>query len=225
MLEIYRSFLQQHVLTSNVSSAQQETLYRAIHPHAVAPSEHLFQQGDPAQRFFLLVSGQVKLYRVSQEGQEKVVEIVQPGGSFAEAVMFMQQKIFPVNAQATKTSEVLSVNTNVYRQLLTDNPAMSFHLLADLSMRLHSRLNEIETLTLQNATYRVIRYFISQIPADTHGAFELHLPASKRLIASHLAIQPETFSRILTKLRDEGIIRVNGRKLCITDKDLLFKYT
>ncbi len=223
MLEHYQNFLNHHPLISAFDESQKETLLRAIHPHAVANGEHLFHQGDPAERFFLLVSGAIKLYRVSQEGNEKVVEIIQPGASFAEAIMFMEQPRFPVNAQAIKPSEVLCVNNEIYRRLLSTNPKTCFRLLADLSMRLHKRLNEIETLTLQNATYRVIRYFLTN-KTESNGETVVQLPASKRLVAAHLAIQPETFSRILGKLRDEGYIEVHARSIKLLDVEGLTLY-
>lgn len=223
MLEYYQSFLEHHPLTSAFEAPEREILYRAIHPHAVANGEHLFHQGEPAERFFLLVSGAIKLYRVSQEGNEKVVEIIQPGASFAEAIMFMEQPVFPVNAQAIKPSEVLCINNEAYRRLLQNNPKTCFRLLADLSMRLHKRLNEIETLTLQNATYRVIRYFLANMTEENDKTV-VHLPASKRLVAAHLAIQPETFSRILGKLRDEGYIDVHARTITLLNVKGLSSY-
>ena len=90
-------------------------------------------------------------------------------------------------------------------------------------MRLHKRLNEIETLTLQNATYRVIRYFLTN-KTESNGETVVQLPASKRLVAAHLAIQPETFSRILGKLRDEGYIEVHARSIKLLDVEGLTLY-
>ncbi len=224
MLDYYRSFLESHPLTSAFEGEQRDRLLKAIHPHSVAVQDHIFQQEDRADCFYLVVSGLVKLYRVSQEGQEKVIEIVQPGMSFAEAVMFMERPVFPVNAQAIKPTEVLAVSSPVYRELLQENPQSAFRLMGDLSIRLHKRLNEIETLTLQNATYRVIRYFLANLPKEADDGCSIQLPASKRLIASHLAIQPETFSRILAKLKDEGIIEVAAREIRINSLDALYDY-
>ncbi len=223
MLPIYSDFIKNHVLISALDEPLKDELMKGVHLHTIAHMDHLFQFGDKAERFFLLFSGQMKLYRVSIEGQEKVLEIIQPGGSFAEAVMFLENRIFPVSAQTLKPSEVISINTQLFRSLLARSPNSCFRMMGDLSMRIHRRLNEIETLTLQNATYRVIRYLMMLLPVDQNNQ-SVKLPASKRLIASQLAIQPETFSRILHKLKEEKIIHVSGREIEALDYNLLVHY-
>ncbi len=225
MLPKNKSFLENHILTSSLTEEQFEQLGKGIHIHTLVTSEHLFHFGDPSVCFYLLVSGQIKLYRTSVEGHEKVVEIIQPGDSFAEAVMFMDKPKFPVSAQALKPSEIIAINMQQYRNLLSENMQTCFRLMADLSMRLHHRLDEIDTLTLQNATFRVIHFLLSKMPADATTNFIVQLPASKRLIASQLAIQPETFSRILNKLKEKNILEVNGRDIQVFDKQRLLEYS
>ncbi len=224
MLPHYVDFLKNHILTSSFDQGQLQELIKSTHIHALSVADHLFHFGDKSVCFYLLISGQVKLYRTSIEGHEKVVEIIQPGDSFAEAVMFMDKNKYPVNAQALKPSEVIAINMHQYRQLLSKNQQSCFNLMADLSMRIHRRLNEIDTLTLQNATFRVIHFLLSQMPINTTESFIVELSASKRLIASQLAIQPETFSRILNKLKQQNIIQVTGREILINDKHQLLNY-
>ncbi len=224
MLPHYIDFLKNHLLTSSFDEEQLREIIKSTHIHALSASEHLFHFGDKSVCFYLLISGQIKLYRTSIEGQEKVVEIIQPGDSFAEAIMFMDKNKYPVNAQALKPSEVIAISMSQYRQLLSKSPKSCFNLMADLSMRIHRRLNEIDTLTLQNATFRVIHFLIGKMPADSPDYYQIQLPASKRLIASQLAIQPETFSRILHKLKDQKVIEVNGRNIQVLSKQMLLDY-
>ncbi len=225
MHPFHLQFLKSHLLISSFSDEQFQHLIKGIHLHALKSSDHLFQYGDEAVCFYILVSGRMKLYRTSIEGQEKVVDIIQPGDSFAEAIMFMQKSNYPVYAQALKPSEVIAINMKRYRKLLGDSQETCFHLMADLSMRIHRRLNEIDTLTLQNATFRVIHFLMANMPLDENEHFIISLPASKRLIASQLAIQPETFSRILNKLKQQSVIEVNGRDIHVLDRQLLIHYS
>ncbi|HFB66350.1 MAG TPA: Crp/Fnr family transcriptional regulator [Aeromonadales bacterium] len=225
MHPFHLQFLKSHLLVSSFTDDQFQDLVKSVHLHALKSSEHLFQHGDEAVCFYILVSGRMKLYRTSIEGQEKVVDIIQPGDSFAEAIMFMQKSKYPVYAQALKPSEVIAINMKKYRELLSHSLDTCFHLMADLSMRIHRRLNEIDTLTLQNATFRVIHFLMAKIPSDDEKSFTIALPASKRLIASQLAIQPETFSRILNKLKQQGIIEVNGRDILVKDRQMLIDYS
>ena len=88
-------------------------------------------------------------------------------------------------------------------------------------MRLHQRINEIETLSLKNATHRVVRYLMTQQARMPKGDNGFELPMAKQLIAGHLSIQPETFSRIMRRLIDESVISQEGRKITILDSQRL----
>jgi CRP-like cAMP-binding protein len=185
------------------------------------PGDLLFRHGDPADRFFYLRDGLVKLYRLSSEGDEKIIEIMQPGSTFAEAVMFMgTQSRYPVNAEAISESRVVAFEQKAFVGLLRESSDACFGLLGSMSRRLHMFVNQIESLTLQNATYRLVAYLLEQLPRDGRQS-EVQLKTPKGVIASRLAIQPETLSRILAKLRKGGLIEVEGNHIVVLDVQAL----
>jgi CRP-like cAMP-binding protein len=178
----------------------------------------LMHQGDPAKRFFLLVSGQIKLYRLTGEGQENLVEIIHPGQTFAEALLFSQARLYPVSATALKDSVLVSIEGSHYRNALEDQPKVCLAILASMSVHLHLRLRDIDTLTMASASRRVIN-FLFQERNPVSGLIVLQV--SKRLVASKLGIQPETFSRILHRLVDSGLIAMERRNISIlAEEDL-----
>lgn len=120
----------------------------------------LMHQGDPAERFFLLISGQVKLHRVTGEGQEHLVEVIRPGQTFAEALLFSQAKAYPVSATALKDSVLVTIEGHHYRKALEDQPQICLAILGTMSIHLHQRLKDIDTLSLANASRRVINFLI-----------------------------------------------------------------
>ena len=181
----------------------------------------LFHQGDSAERFYLVLEGQMKLIRTLPEGQEKLVEVIQAGQSFAEALLFSGARCYPVTASALRASNLVSIDGVHYRHLLEEQPKICLDLLASFSIRLHQRLNEIDTLTLANASRRVVRY-LGQAPQNANGDIQFNV--SKRLIASQLGIQPETFSRILHRLVDAGLIAMQQRTIQILDRPSLASY-
>lgn len=185
----------------------------------------LFEAGQPADRFYLVRQGQVKLFSLSMEGDEKVMEILNPGNTFAEAIMFMQARRYPVSAQALVDSELYSFDMKGFRQILEESHQTCYRLMAGMSRRLHARINEISNLTLHNATYRLVVFLLEQLPEDAIELAEIHLSTPKSVIASRLAIQPETFSRILTRLSASGLIEVKGNDISLLDvqglRDLL----
>jgi len=180
--------------------------------------EYLFEQGRPAKEFFLLRSGQIKLTRVSAEGDEKVFDIVNPGQTFAEAVMFLGGDIgYPVNGSAVAASQVYCFDGSVFLDVLGGSVDTCFRLMARMSQRLHWQVNEIDRLTLHNATYRLVTYLLEQLPRDSLGRPQVQLMTPKNVIASRLSIQPETFSRILGRLEQKGLIEVRDHFITLCD--------
>jgi CRP-like cAMP-binding protein len=181
----------------------------------------LMHQGDPAKRFFLLVSGQIKLHRVTGEGQENLVEVIHAGQTFAEALLFSQARLYPVSATALKDSVLVSIEGTHYRNALEDQPKICLAILASMSIHLHQRLKDIDPLTLASASRRVIN-FLFQERDPLNG--EIVLQVSKRLVASKLGIQPETFSRILHRLVECDLIAMERRNIRILAEEELAAY-
>ena len=180
-------------------------------------NEILFSQGDHAEHFYILRTGSVRLYLLAPDGSEKTINILQPGNSFAEAVMFMESHSYPVNCQFLEDGEVFSFHNKTYLSVLKNSPEISFWIMADLSRQLQDRVSEIGDLCLNSATNRLINYLLSFVPENEEGEIEFHLPTQKSVIASRLSIQRETFSRILGKLKKLGMIEVQGNDIRILD--------
>ncbi len=181
-------------------------------------NETLFQHGQPADDFYLVLSGQVKLFRLSEDGVEKVIEIITPGRLFAEAVMFMNRQVYPVNAEAVSATEVLAISSKVFSRLLRESVDTCFRLMGVMSQRLHRHLNEIDSLTLHNATYRLVSYLLNEV-SHSQQQDGLTLNTPKHVIASRLSIQPETLSRILSRLSKQSLIQVRGSHIEVLDRD------
>lgn len=205
--------LRQAYLFADADDTQLAHLCQGMLLIPIHHGDPLFHHGQPANRFFFVRSGQVKLFRVSPDGHEKIIEIIRPGQTFAEAVMFIgTQGRYPVSAEAISDGEVFAFEQKTFLQVLRDSHEIGFGMLAAMSRRLHMLVNQIESLTLQNATYRLVMYLLDETPRNAQ-ATDVELTTPKSAIASRLAIQPETFSRILGKLRDQGLIEVNGNHI------------
>ncbi len=206
-----RQLILQHPLFHHLDPAAQERLLTATQENTHDSETLLIRQGQEADRFFLVLKGRVKLFRISADGQEKVVEIIHAGQTFAEAVMFMQKSVYPVCAETLEPVHIISFPNRLMLQLLQENPQSCLHLLGHMSVRLHQRLGELETLTLQNATQRFALYLIQRLENRAAESADIDLQLPKRLIAARLSMQPETLSRLMSRLRTAGLIEVNGR--------------
>ena len=184
--------------------------------YRVRKNEVLFQKGDLAEGLHVLVMGQVKLAIASAQGTEKVVHMCGPGGTFGEAVLFLDRP-YPVTAQATVESVVLLVAKRTLLDAMDASPMLARKMLASLSLRLHELLDDMESCTLRTSAQRVVCYLIQWIGGQAEGAADIHLDANKQTIASQLNLAPETLSRVLGHLADAGLIQVKGRIISVPD--------
>lgn len=175
----------------------------------------LFRQQDKATDFFLLIAGKIKLSLLSFEGTEKVIDIINPGMTFAEAIIFNKIPGFPVNATALAKSKVLRVNADVYTTILEGSPKTCFKVMATLSLRLHNLIGEIERLSLHNATYRLISFLLEGIPKEMCDRSEVNLSIPKHVVASRISVTPETLSRTLKRLCQEGLLEVHDSHIVL----------
>ena len=186
---------------------------REIH---ASKGDILFHKGDPCTGFHLLVYGQVKLAFTSQQGNEKVVEILTQGQSFGEAIMFME-KPYIVFAQALTDSLLLHVSKHAVFDELARDHNLCRKMLAGMAMRLHQLMNDVESYSLHSGKERIIGYLVRELAEeDLNGTnVAVTLPTNKGVIASRLNLTQEHFSRILHELSELGLILVEGRKIHI----------
>jgi CRP/FNR family transcriptional regulator, dissimilatory nitrate respiration regulator len=209
--------IRRHPILSALNDAQFEQLRAHLSIERHAAQQFLFQAGDPARHFFIVLEGQIRLLVQSRSGQEKIVDVIHAGGTFAEALMFLEAPRYPVSAQAAEESLVLGVASAPFHAVLRESTDTCLRLLADLSVRLHQLVGEIERLTLSSAMQRFVQYLLEQLPAVGPAPQVVLLRESRQDLASLLGMKPETLSRILRTLSDAGIIRVDGREVLVPD--------
>ena len=205
-------------LFQELSPEQIAALETACRERRLAKGEMLFQKGDPAKGFFVVVFGQIKLAFPSSQGNEKVMQIVGPRQSFGEAIMFLNRPC-PVFAEGLVDSLLLHIASGPVFELLENDPLFARRMLAGLSMRLHSLVQDVETYSLRSSAQRVVGYLLQQCPQSEsgQGSFDISLPTSKQVIASRLNLTPETLSRIFHDLTSNGLINVSGKQITIND--------
>lgn len=216
--DIDPNYLRRFYLFSALDDQQIAQVMRTMSVVRLGEGQILFEQGSECHSFYAVRSGLIKLFRLSPQGGEKIYELVAPGRTFAEAIMFMEQHTYPVCSQALAATEVLSFPHSTFSGLLKDSVETCFRVMGDVSMRLRKLVMEVDQLTLQNATMRLINYLQNEpLPASGEANIDIELNIPKSILASRLSIQPETFSRILKKLKDQGLIEVSGKTIHVLD--------
>jgi CRP-like cAMP-binding protein len=221
---VHHQILRSHHLFEPLNDEQMDQLMGTSQLLSVDKGEPLFRQGEPADSFYFVIAGAVKIYRLTPDGQEKVFEVLGDRQTFAEAMMLMDTPNYVASAEAVGPTQLYRFSNSTYLHLLQSNSRLTLALLGKLCVRLHQRVNEIETLSLKNATHRVVRYLLTQLVRQPTVDSHFELPMAKQLIAGHLSIQPETFSRIIRRLIDEQIITQDGRHISILDRPRLEQF-
>ena len=212
-----QAFLANLPLFRELAPAELDRIAAGTTELQVPRGEILFHRGDPCTGFHVVVYGQVKLAFVTPGGSEKVLEIIGPGMSFGEALMFMNQP-YVVMAQTLADSLLLHVAKETVEDELARDPLFARRMLAGLSRRLHGLIADVEAYSLQSGRERVIGYLLRDTEAAPEGEpCRVTLPTSKAVVASRLNLTPEHFSRILHELSDAGLIAVDGRDVEIPD--------
>jgi CRP/FNR family transcriptional regulator, dissimilatory nitrate respiration regulator len=220
-----RARVQNHQLFSSLNEAQLAKIFATASLLHIKPEQMLFHQGELASRFYFVLAGTLQLFRTNVQGQMKVIEVVRSGCTFAEALMFNKQTRFPVSAQSVSECALVSFDSETYLQLLKHNPDACIAIMADLSVRIRKHINEVEMVSLQNAQHRLLLFLLRKmtVVGDNQGEITLDIP--KRLLASRLSIQPETFSRLIKKMSQTGLIAESHGVIRIPDVALLYAST
>jgi CRP-like cAMP-binding protein len=189
-------------------------------PVALASGQLLFSQGDPAHAFYWVAEGVVRLFRASPQGDEKVIELASANRVFAEATLFMGGR-YPVNAAAQSPCRLVAFDSRAFKDWLGHDTERCFRLMAGMSARLHKLVNEIDRLTLMKGADRLLQYLLDHSDPDETGRQRVEWEAPKQVIASRIGVKPETLSRLLHKLTDQGCIELQGQVLYIRDAERL----
>ena len=213
----YRQILKHSPFFAGLSDLDLDTLMGIARIREHPRGELLFSDGEEAAGFFIVLDGKVKVYKLSPDGKERILHVIHPGGTFAEAAIF-GDGLYPAYAEPLQTSKLLFLPTDGFLGLLMDNGRIAINMIAGLSRFLRQFANQIEDLTFKDVPSRLARYLM-ELSYGTKQIVEL--PISKSQLASNLGTVGETLSRTLRKLSEDDLITVAGKKVKILDFDRL----
>lgn len=217
--------LKKPLLFSGLNDADLAELATITVRRAFRKGESIFCEGEQANGFYLLLSGSIKLCRISPDGREKVLHFVQPRETFAEAAFFGDGK-YPAEARAMEAGEVLYLPREGFMELMARNPGFALNLVVSLSLMLRRFARQIEELSFNDVTSRLASFLLRRADEKSTsyaGITYLELGIKKGELASRLGTASETISRTFKKLKEEGIIEVQGSKVIIHQMEKLQK--
>ncbi|TRO82695.1 Crp/Fnr family transcriptional regulator [Desulfuromonas acetexigens] len=204
-------------LFAGVTNDDLDHLLRISKARESTKGELLFSDGEVAAGFFIVGTGKVKVFKLSPDGKERILHIVHPGGTFAEAAIF-GSGTYPAYAQPLEASQLIFFPKREFLDLLRSDSQLAINMIAGLSRFLRQFANQIEELTFKDVPARLARYLLD-LAGDE--AKQVELPISKSQLASKLGTVSETLSRTFRKLTDDDLIVVRGKVIELLDRDRL----
>ena len=192
-------------------------------PKQVGKKEILFSEGKEAKGFYVILSGKIKLYKISPEGKEQILHVVSAPDAFAEAALFLEGT-YPAFAEALSDSQLLFFPKREFIQLIEKNPQLSINMIVSLSQFLKKFASLIEELSLKEVSSRIAKYLIDlslKQFKEGKSSKEVELDLSKTQLASKLGTISETLSRTLAKMKGKGIIDVEKNRIHILNREAL----
>lgn len=216
------SVLKATALFSEMPAEDARTLIGNQSPRVYEKGVTLFRQGEPATAFFVIVSGWVKLYRITPDGIEVVLHVFTKAETFAEAAMFLGGR-YPASAETVTPARLLRIEAAVFRARIHERPDLALSMLASASQQLKSLIGHIEQIKVRPAPQRIAEFILGLVPKNADEPVEVEFPFEKNLLANRLGMKPESFSRALSKLRPWGVT-VEKEAVAIADTGRLREF-
>lgn len=177
----------------------------------------LFTEGQRAEYFYYIISGNIKLSKITASGKESVIRIVHDNEIFAEATLYGRD-IYPVNSSAINKTTLLAISLKGFQELCAKNNTFVLKLFITMSHQLRYLVDMVNDLSSTDTTNRLLKYLYSL--KEKRGSSVIKLPVPKRDLAMLLGAAPETISRLFTKLQNDGFIKINGKEITILEKEI-----
>ena len=212
------NFLGDTQIFQGLPQAQLAALAQLARAESYGKGDFIFHQGDDGSGFFIVQSGRIKVFQLSASGREQILHIFGPGDHFAEVPAF-DGKCFPASAAALEKTELLFFPHQLFLELLERNPTLAINMLKSFARHLRRFSGLVDNLSLREVPGRLAAYLLTQCnQSDTHL---VELTLNKGQLAAMLGTIPETLSRVFHKLSHDEIIKMDGSKITVLDRDRL----
>jgi len=214
----YQPLLKNCYLCRDLDAVEMAAMTAIAAFRKVKKGEIIFFEGDRAYGFYVLLEGLVRIYKSSPDGREYTLHRIGAGQMFAEAAIF-RGKTFPANAVALEPSIIAYFSKDRFIDLITDSPQISMKMLSALSGFIRDFNRQVEDLSLKEISARLASFLLKKITASPDNTVRLEM--SKSELARSLGTISATLSRNLKKMRELGVIKVDGQMIVVLDSDRL----
>lgn len=194
---------------SALSTEKTEHLLRVANLFEYPKGKTLYLAGEKASSIYVILSGWIKLYRETLDGNQAIVDVLSKGHIFGEGALF-NENCYTCSAEVAEHAEVATVPLSFFAEEIETNTKFSNAILKIMAKENCEKTKELEHHSIQTAPQRIGCFLLRLTDVTQTGPVQLNLPYDKSLLAMRLGMQPETFSRSLNKLKEETGITIKG---------------
>jgi len=213
------NFLQSTFLFHSFTEKEMKLLDAAASFRKADKGEDIFSEGVYASAFFVVVTGKVKIYKLSPDGKEHTLHIHGPGDLVAEAAIF-DSMVYPASCTALENSTLVSISRDGILDIIRKHPELAVKMMSGYSKRLRQFVAKIEELSLKDIKARLAGYLLANSVME-NGETVFRLRCSKKELSSLLGTIPETLSRALSFLKQKKLITEADSRIIIQDANKL----
>ena len=190
--------------------------------HQFKRGESIFFEEEPCAGLHIMESGSAKIFRLSPQGRQYIVNILTEGATFNEVSVYGGGKN-PVNVAALENSSVWVIGVDILRQLVLSNPAYAQKIIENLAGNLRGLVSRVSEMAFYQVTHRLAR-LINNLPEEAlNGENTTRLTQDQ--LAARLGSVREVIARSLRELERNGVIHTENRRIYIDDQEKLERIT
>lgn len=207
---------------NHLEDEQMAIIARSARTRHLKKGEILFRANEDGDTLYIIHSGKVRMYYLSESGKEQLVRILNPGDFTGELAIFQATNRHENYAEALQDTDVCLIKREDLQKYLVDYPQISLKILSELTMRLKESEKQTTQVAIEQVENRIISFLAENVDQDSGNSPTVTLPMTKKDLASYLGTTPETISRKFRDLEERGLIeQLSQKTIKIVDLDEL----
>lgn len=223
--QLSRALIQNLDMFRSLSDTDQDAILQSANVCRLLEGDAAFKQGQPAEHFYVLLQGRLKVVQVTPEGEQIIVRHVNPGDIFGMA-RAMRRSHYPASTVAVQESLALFWPASAWDTLMAQSPQFASGAIQTVGERLqdaHSRIRQLSTEEVEQRVARALLRLVDESGKQTEEGIQIDFPITRQEIAELTGTTLHTVSRLLSAWKTQGIVTSGRRRITVCSLDELIR--
>lgn len=214
-------------LFKNLAEDDLKELEPYIAQSSYKKKDSIFSEGEAPEWFYVVLSGKIKITKISHEGKEIILEIISPTDIFG-GVAVLKNFPYPANAVAMEDSDVLRISRKNLMRLVDRFPNLMYCIALQLGDRMKSSYDSLKNIALERVEARIAALLLklsNKVGVETEEGLLIDMRLTKQDVADMVGTTVETSIRTFSKFRKQGLVIDSDGKIVIKDREGLMTFS